>query len=271
MFLKSVVVAAVFRASLASAAGKGGVAADKPQPGAVVAPASAAAAIPADESRGGGFSEESQEFWPLQNDWSGAPGVIGPVTSCGDAFLTGEGVKSTTPGLPTLERFEPELESFVKLNPDGLGSAMLARGIAYADITGDGNEGIVAAVIDPANQTATYSLFVRRREATCPLTFARFGEDWLNPTEVVDLPTDMACADADRDGKLDVVYKGSGRVRIFHNVGNQLAKWHKFDLTGFAYNGKLFCGDARGDGDVVIMTAFAVTEESPGGVGLILN
>jgi hypothetical protein len=203
----------------------------------------------------------------VQTDWSGGPGVFGPVSAFGETFLAADGVSwRSIEGQLALSSLplEPAVETVID-------QYWGVRGVAAVDINGDGRTDIVSA--DPLTDIfedlgATY--WWEQTE----------GGTWIRHTidDVLEGGQYVDGADVDGDGDMDVIlaaYFGSGlhhdppppdlpedgHYVWFENLAGDGSSWETH-IVAHRYNGARWieAGDVDGDGDIDLVGASELTD-----------
>ncbi len=168
----------------------------------------------------------------VQTDWSGGPGVPGPVTDWENTFYMGLDTECySSPGFLTLDR-DP-LQEVIYSSFDGGWS------ICAADVDNDGDIDVIGA--------AMYD-----DEIACWINRSEVGGTWLKTTILSNFEGARAVCvgDLNNDGWIDVagVAITDGKVAVCLNSGG--ISWYKVYLsTNYPGASSVHIGDIDGDGD----------------------
>jgi len=167
----------------------------------------------------------------LQTDWSGGPGVLGPVTDWGNEFHMDTDMSYSNPSDLVLLPLEHIVD----------GDFNSARSVYSADVNGDGYMDVLGAA---------------GNDITWWENVSGSGTSWTEHT--VDWNFDGAVsvysADVNGDGYMDVL----GAVTWWENVGGSGTSWTEHTVNGnFDYAYSVFSADVNGDGYMDVLGAAA--------------
>jgi hypothetical protein len=183
----------------------------------------------------------------IQTDWSGGPGVTGPVTDWADRFNTYTGLDFSSPGV--LQLAWRTLETVIS---DEFAAPI---SICTADIDGDGDTDVAVT----SSNDACNVVWLENMDPT--------GKSWtVHPVADGYLSATSICPfDADGDGDPDMaaaVKLGafSDGIRVFLNDGTG-ASWTVVQVDNLYGCGSVSTGDVDGDGDADIMASSGKEDE----------
>ena len=199
----------------------------------------------------------------VQTDWSGGPGVFGPVSQWNDQFLTATAAWRSIPGQLALSctPLEQPIETVIAAN------ANHPSGCAVGDLDGDGELDVLAST--PIAGYPHGWIYWWKRDAGGSWTLHTVTSDFYGAEYI-------SVADVDRDGDTDVLaaaYYGEldppppngmaidGRYAWFENVAGDGSTWTQH-VVGHRFWGARYidAGDLDGDGDIDIVGASELTD-----------
>ncbi len=191
------------------------------------------------------------QVYAVQNDWSGGPGVQGPVLSWGNTFYQSNNINYTNPGilslLATVWSFSSWSKHVIDSSP---GPENHYQGFSTFDIDGDGDKDLVLLSGN----------YVRWYEFTGNWSYVQHNIAWY-PWLSWEYYAAIWADDFDNDGDGDIVVADAGDGLYY--LRNDGATWTSTTLSTDSRS-QVFSGDFDGDGDMDIVASNRSMWGTPG-------
>ena len=168
----------------------------------------------------------------FQTDWMGGDGVLGPVSDWGTQYWVSDSITTGTQGQVSLIATRWNYANWVKHVVENSGA--LSQGFMPADINGDG----IRDLVSPYPDSGVWY------ENLGDYTFAK---RFIGPNDNI---TYTYPCDLDKDGDIDILTGGAGKVGWYENDA-LVWTWHEIDSTGT--RNRVSPADVDLDGDIDII------------------